>query len=103
MKPEGKEACLTQLQKGLDIKYKSAIHMFIKHKLLLEENKTKVFSLILNNYCFKPMQNIVQDHWKYETEIINNPVPLMEEIKTLMHDTVRAQYLVAPIVEQLTK
>ena len=77
--------------------------MFIERKILLEENKTKSFSLILNNYCTKPMMNRVQDHPKYDTEIIDNPVRLMEEIKILTHDTVRAEYPMASIVEQLTK
>ena len=103
MKPEEKEARIAQLQKGLDIEYEAAMHMYIERKLLFEENETKAFSLILNNYCTKPMMNRVQDHPKYETEIIDNPVRLMEEIKILMHDTVRAQYPIAFIVEKLAK
>ena len=101
MEKEEKAARLEQLQKGLDIEYEAAMHMFIERKILLEENETKSFSLILNNYCTKPMMNRVQDHPKYDTKIIDNPVRLMEEIKILTHDTVRAQYPIASISEHL--
>ena len=77
------------------------MHMFIERKYLLKENETKAFSLILNSYCTKPMQNRVQDHPKYESKIMDDPVRLLEEIKTLTHDTVQAQYPIASIVEQL--
>jgi hypothetical protein len=49
------------------------------------------------------MQSRIQDHPKYDDEILDNPVRLMEEIKVLTHDTVRAQYPIASIVEQLAK
>ena len=41
MDKDKKTAHLEQLQKGLDIKYKAAMHMFIERKILLEENETK--------------------------------------------------------------
>ena len=72
MEKDKKAARLAQLQKSLDIEYKAMMHMFIERKILLEENGTKVFSLILNNYCTKPMMNRVQDHPKYDTKIIDN-------------------------------
>ena len=92
---------IEQRQKGLDMEYEAEMHMYIERKYLLEENETKAFSLILNSYCTKPMQNRVQDHPKYEAEIMDDPVRLLEEIKTLTHDTVRAQYPVASIIDQL--
>ena len=49
------------------------------------------------------MQNRVQDHPKYDSEIIDDPIRLLEEIKILTHNTVRAQYPIASIVEQLSK
>ena len=89
---EQTRARLAQIQKGLDIEYEAAMHMYIECRQLLQENETKAFSLILNSYCTKPMQNRVQDHPKYDSEIIDDPIRLLEEIKILTHNTVRAQY-----------
>ena len=47
MEKDEKEERLAQLQKGLDIKYKAAMYMFIKRKILLEEDETKRFCLVL--------------------------------------------------------
>ena len=41
--------------------------------MLKENEETKKFSLILNKYCTKEMQNRIQTHPKYETELVYKP------------------------------
>ena len=77
--------------------------MFIERKCMLEENKAKAFSLIINKYCTKEMQNRVQTHPKYDTDLVDDPIQLIDAIKVLIHDTARAQYPIASVVMQLTK
>ena len=64
---------------------------------------SKAYALIFNNYCTKPMQARIEEHPEFESRIEDNPIELLEMIKTLMHDTVRAIYLVASITEALAR
>ena len=65
---------IEQKQKGLNIEYKASVHMFIECKCMLEENEAKAFSLIINKYCTKEMQNRVQTHPKYDTDLVDDPI-----------------------------
>lgn len=48
------------------------------------------------------MQTRIEEHPDYESKIDDDPIALLEAIKTLMHDPVRAQYPYASLVSQLT-
>ena len=86
-------------QAGFNIKYQEEVQRHMDQKDSLDEGLSKAYALIFNNYCTKPMQARIEQHPKFETRIEDNPIELLETIKTLMHDTVRAIYLVASITE----
>ena len=62
--------------------------MYLDRKKHLNDNCIKVYSLIISNYCTKQMKTRIEEHPKFETEIINDPITLLENIKILTHDTV---------------
>ena len=59
----------------------------------------QVHSLIITVFCTKTMVHRIEQHPEYKTKIQDNPIALLEAIKTLMHDPVRAQY---PIISAFT-
>ena len=90
-------------QDGLNIHYQEELRVFFDRKSLLRENQSKTFSLILSSYCTLQMQQRIEDHPDYATDIVDNPIRLINEIKTLTHDTLRAEYPIASIVDHLAR
>ena len=90
-------------QDGLDILYQEELRMYLERKKHLHDNEVKVFNVIISTYCTKQMKTRIEEHPEYTTKIIDNPVTLLEKIKTLTHDTVRAQYPIASITEHLAR
>ena len=79
-------------QTGFDIKYQEELRRFLDRKDNLRQGLTKAYALILSNYCNKVMQSRVKEHPDFDTKIENDPIVLLESIKVLMHDPIRAQY-----------
>ena len=67
------------------------------------EGLSKAYVLIFNNYSTKSMQARIEEHPDFEAKIEDDAIKLLETIKTLMHDTVRAIYPVASITEALAR
>ncbi len=78
-------------QAGLDIKYQEELRRHLDQKDALREGLNKAYALIFTNYCTKTMQSRIEEHPDYEPILKNNPIAVLEAIKTLMHDPVRAQ------------
>ncbi|MGC9294926.1 MAG: hypothetical protein ACP5E8_06590 [Thermoplasmata archaeon] len=49
------------------------------------------------------MQSRVEEHPEFDTTIKNDPIKLLEVIKVLMHDPVRAQYPMISMTDALTR
>ena len=49
------------------------------------------------------MQWKIEEHTEFSTKIEDDPVELLEAIKGLMHDTVRAVYPMSLIMDALSK
>jgi hypothetical protein len=49
------------------------------------------------------MQNRIEEHPEFDSKIDNDPIALLEVIKILMHDTVRAQYPEVSMTESLAR
>ena len=79
-------------QKGLDIKYQEELHRHLDHKDALRDGLKSAYALIFSTYCTKAMQARIEEHLNY-SQIENDPIALLEAIKTLVHDPVRVQYL----------
>ena len=82
-------------QNGMDILYQERLRVHLEREKHLRENEKKAYSLITGNYCTKEMRTRIEEHPDYATTILDNPIELLEKIKTLTHDTVRAQYPIA--------
>ena len=79
-------------QSGLDIKYQEELRRYLDRKDNLRKGLTKAYALIFSTYCNRTMQYRVEEHPYFDTKIKNDPIALLEAIKMLMHDPVRAQY-----------
>ena len=90
-------------QGGLDIKYQEELRRFLDRKDNLRQGLTKAYALIFSTYCNRTMQSRIEEHPDFESKIDNDPIALLEAIKTLMHDPVRAQYPMASMTDALTR
>jgi hypothetical protein len=64
---------------------------------------TKAYALIFSTYCNKTMQNRVEEHPEFETTIRDDPIELLNKIKVLMQDPIRAQYPFASLTEAISR
>ena len=87
-------------QAGLDIKYQEELRRHFDRKDALLEGLNKAYALIYTNYCTKIMQSRIEEHPDYNF-FKNDPIAVLEAIKTLMHDPVRAQYPMASMTDAL--
>jgi hypothetical protein len=90
-------------QSGLDIKYQEEFRRYLDRKDNLRQGLTKAYALIFTTYCNRVMQSRVEEHPEFETKIENDPIALLEAIKSLMHDPVRAQYPLVSMTDALTR
>jgi hypothetical protein len=92
-----------QAQAGKDILYQAELERYLERKDTLEQNLTKAYALIVSTYCNKTMQNRVEEHPKFETTIRDDPIELLNKIKVLMHDPIRAKYPFASLSEAISR
>ena len=90
-------------QKGFDIKYQEKLGRHLDRVDDLEKGLHKAYALIFTNYCTKAMQNRIEQHPDYQSTIMDDPIVLLETIKTLMHATVRAQYPLMTVTDALIR
>ena len=89
------------LQDGLDIEYKIVFNKWHTRCANLEANQTTAYSMIFDQYCTRVMQARIEEHPDFSTKIVNNPIQLLETIKTCIQQTVRAQYPLVSATESL--
>jgi len=90
-------------QAGHDIKYQEELRRHLDRADNLKEGLTKAYALIFSNYCTKTMQSRIEEHPEFATKLEDDPIATLEAIKTLMHDTVRAQYPLVSLTESLQR
>ena len=88
-------------QKGYDMEYQEELRGHRNRKDYLKQGMNKAYALIFTSYCSKTMQSRIEEHPEFKTKIEDDPIALLEVIKTLMHDTVRAQYPLVSVTEAL--
>jgi hypothetical protein len=49
------------------------------------------------------MQNRVEEHPEFETTIRDDPIELLNKIKVLIHDPIRAKYPFASLIEAISR
>ena len=90
-------------QEGIDMVYNARVIRFLDRQENLSDNLIKAYGLIFSKYCTKLMQARIEEHPDFATKIDENPIALLEAIKVLMHDPVRATYHFASISETITR
>jgi hypothetical protein len=90
-------------QAGMDIMYQATLKRYLKRKDTLEQNLKKAYALIFSTYCNKIMQNWVEEHPEFETIIRDDPIELLNKIKVLMHDPIRAKYPFASLTKAISR
>ena len=75
----------------------------MERKEQLNKGLSKAYVLIFNNYCTRAMQSRIEEHPEFEMKIEDDPIELLDVIKTLTHDTVRAQYPIASMTDAYTR
>ena len=81
-----------QQQDGFNIQYELEYKEWMERRNKLKEGMFKAYSLIQSEYCNKTMQARIEHHPEYDSKIQDNPIELLEVIKSLMHNPVMAQY-----------
>ena len=90
-------------QHGYDIMFDAEYKQHIDREKDLVENLKKAYSVIFGNFCTRIMQARIEEHPDFAAKIEDNPIALLEVIKTLMHDTVRAQYPMISMTDSLRR
>ena len=90
-------------QDGYDIQYQEELRVFLDRKAIMKDNENKSYSLIFSNYCTRQMQQRIEERPEYGTKILDDPIKLLKQIKTLTHDTIRAEYPIASIVNHIAR
>jgi hypothetical protein len=90
-------------QSGLDIQYSQALRRHLERVDALREGLDKAYALIFSNYCTKTMQSRIEQHPDYDMILEDDPIAVLEVIKTLMHDPVRAQYPMISMTDALCR
>ena len=100
-KPKTEDAAIEQA--GLDIKYQEELRRHLDRVDGYKENCAKAYSLIFKDYCTKTMQQRIEGHPDFSSKIEDDPIALLEALKSLTHSTVRAQYPLRVMTEDLAR
>jgi hypothetical protein len=90
-------------QAGMDIWFQAELERYLDRVDTLEQNMHKAYALIFSTYCNKTMQNRIEEHPDFESTIRDDPIELLEKIKVLMYDPIRAKYPYASLTEALIR
>jgi hypothetical protein len=90
-------------QAGMEILYQAELKRYLDRKYTLEQNLTKAYALIFSTSCNKTMQNQIKEHPEFETTIRDDSIELLNKIKVLMHDPIRAKHTFASLAEAISR
>ena len=90
-------------QDGFNIKFELRYKEWMERSQKLEDGMKQSYTFIFDTYCNKTIQDRIEQHPEYDSKIQDNPIELLEVIKTLMHDPVRAQYPLASMHEAVIR
>ena len=90
-------------QETFDANYKIEKAAHVSRTESLAKNIKRAYTLIFHEYCTQGMRLRLEDQSDFKTAIKNKPLELLERIKTLTHDPMRAQYPVKSMVNGLAR
>jgi hypothetical protein len=89
---------MVAVQKKMDIIYQSQSDTYSKRVELFEDNMMKAYALIYGVYCSYDMKSKVDDAVAIDGTINNDPIKLLETIRSLMHERTSTSYRTATYV-----
>ena len=89
-------------QETFNRRYEAKSAHFYSQETLLEDNWIKAYGLIYRGYCSSQMQLAIKELPNYDTEVLDDPLRLLEEVEKLMHVPRRAVYPVLSLIETLS-
>ena len=89
-------------QKTLDMLWEKELELWVQQKDELDENWSKAYAFIFEQYCGKEMQVALKELEHFEKKIQNDPLELLKEICTLMHMPIKARYPFMTLTENLS-
>ena len=75
-------------QAGLDIQFQEEFRRHLDRVDGYKENCAKAYSLIFKDYCTRTMQQRIEAHPDFSRKIEDDPIALLEALKSLTHSTV---------------
>ena len=79
-------------QEGLDMQWLEMFKLHNNKKTEFISEMRKAFAHIMDKNVTDTMRTKIQTQSDYNTRIKNDPIALLEAIRTLTHDPIRAQY-----------
>ena len=89
-------------QQTFDMEYDALIQEYIERKKEFKANLNNAFALI-KSFCNQTMVNKLEALPDYETNILDDPIKLIETIKILMHDPEWARYEFGSLTEAMQR
>ena len=96
---EAAEITRQHQQEANNLKFQTDYKIHKEREQEYNDVMNQVFSLIMTMFCSKTMVHRIEQHPEYKTKIQDDPIDLLEAIKTLIHDPIRAQH---PIISAHT-
>ena len=89
-------------QATLDKEYDARLKHYIRKDEEFNENWMKAYAYILEKYCAKELQIALKELPNYESDVVNNPINLLKEVRGLMHTPIKARYPFMSLTENLS-
>ena len=67
-----------------------------------DEDQAKTYALIYGTYCTSEMRTTIKEDPKFETDIRDEPLKILEAIIKLMYTPVRARFLYSTLAETVS-
>ena len=74
------------------IEYSEDLHLYNYQIRLYEDNKTKAYAKLINNFCSKVMKNQIEEKPDFKTNVRDDPIEALNCIRDYMYVPTRAKY-----------
>jgi len=101
--PNEKKADRELIQSGFDIEFSNRMAAHIKRENFLKSNLPKAFAYIMNDYCTDGLKNRLVALSDFETSIQDDPLALLQAIKTCVHENAVTQYPPVTILQHWSR
>ena len=87
--------------KQFEMEWQVDYKVYKKEVRRFDDNWVKAYALVWETYCSKEVQIAIKEMADYDTHIKNDPLALLERVRTLMHTPQNAKYPPLTLVEVL--